>query len=97
MKNTEHHACCRSEPSPLPKEQKASAIYTCPMHPEIIQDHPGNCPTCGMDMVPVNFGKDLPDKTHHHHHTNLTQDKADMIIMPWETHQWVKWDMIIME
>ncbi|MGH2552194.1 MAG: copper-translocating P-type ATPase, partial [Chitinophagaceae bacterium] len=47
-----------------------------PMHPEIIQDHPGNCPTCGMDMVPVNFGKDLPDKTHHHHHTNLTQDKS---------------------
>jgi Cu+-exporting ATPase len=23
-------------------------IYTCPMHPEIRQDHPGNCPKCGM-------------------------------------------------
>ncbi|MVZ61525.1 heavy metal translocating P-type ATPase [Sphingobacterium humi] len=26
--------------------------YTCPMHPEIKQDHPGNCPICGMDLVP---------------------------------------------
>lgn len=25
--------------------------YTCPMHPEIIQDEPGNCPICGMDLV----------------------------------------------
>jgi Cu2+-exporting ATPase len=27
-------------------------IYTCPMHPEVKQDHPGNCPKCGMDLVP---------------------------------------------
>lgn len=25
--------------------------YTCPMHPEIIKDAPGNCPICGMDLV----------------------------------------------
>jgi Cu+-exporting ATPase len=25
-------------------------IYTCPMHPEIRQDHPGNCPKCGMTL-----------------------------------------------
>src|SRR5437870_8196189 len=25
-------------------------IYTCPMHPEIEQDHPGNCPICGMSL-----------------------------------------------
>ncbi|MEW8203261.1 MAG: heavy metal translocating P-type ATPase [Candidatus Thiodiazotropha endolucinida] len=25
-------------------------LYTCPMHPEIIQDHPGNCPKCGMAL-----------------------------------------------
>jgi Cu+-exporting ATPase len=28
-------------------------IYTCPMHPEIRQDHPGNCPKCGMTLEPV--------------------------------------------
>lgn len=27
-------------------------IYTCPMHPEIEQDHPGACPKCGMDLEP---------------------------------------------
>ncbi len=26
--------------------------YTCPMHHEIIRDKPGNCPICGMDLVP---------------------------------------------
>lgn len=31
----------------------AGAIYTCPMHPEIRQDHPGNCPKCGMTLEPV--------------------------------------------
>ena len=30
------------------KKQK----YTCPMHPEVITDHPGNCPKCGMTLVP---------------------------------------------
>ncbi|CAM5199456.1 Cu+-exporting ATPase OS=Castellaniella defragrans OX=75697 GN=HNR28_003611 PE=3 SV=1 [Castellaniella defragrans] len=25
-------------------------IYTCPMHPQIRQDHPGNCPICGMSL-----------------------------------------------
>ncbi len=28
----------------------AGAIYTCPMHPEIRQDQPGNCPKCGMTL-----------------------------------------------
>jgi len=28
-------------------------IYTCPMHPEIRQDHPGNCPKCGMTLEPI--------------------------------------------
>ncbi|WP_452004608.1 heavy metal translocating P-type ATPase [Azospirillum largimobile] len=28
-------------------------IYTCPMHPEIRQEGPGNCPICGMALEPV--------------------------------------------
>ena len=27
-----------------------NTFYTCPMHPEIHQDHPGNCPKCGMTL-----------------------------------------------
>lgn len=26
--------------------------YTCPMHPEVHQDHPGTCPKCGMPLIP---------------------------------------------
>ena len=32
----------------------ATTGYTCPMHPEVHADHPGKCPQCGMDLVPVN-------------------------------------------
>ncbi|RTZ48076.1 heavy metal translocating P-type ATPase [Candidimonas sp. SYP-B2681] len=28
-------------------------VYTCPMHPEIRQDHPGSCPKCGMALEPL--------------------------------------------
>ncbi|MBW1860215.1 MAG: efflux RND transporter periplasmic adaptor subunit, partial [Deltaproteobacteria bacterium] len=27
-------------------------LYTCPMHPQIVQEQPGQCPICGMDLVP---------------------------------------------
>ena len=30
--------------------------YQCPMHPTIVQDHPGECPICGMQLVPVDAG-----------------------------------------
>lgn len=29
-----------------------SAVYVCPMHPEVRQDHPGDCPKCGMALEP---------------------------------------------
>ena len=38
----------------------AKVIYTCPMHPEIQQDHPGDCPKCGMHLEPVNQIGDSP-------------------------------------
>ena len=31
----------------------AGTLYTCPMHPEIRQDHPGACPICGMALEPL--------------------------------------------
>jgi Cu+-exporting ATPase len=36
-----------------PDAQPAGTVYTCPMHPEIRQDHPGICPKCGMTLEPV--------------------------------------------
>jgi Cu+-exporting ATPase len=35
------------------EEPPEGAIYTCPMHPEIRQMGPGNCPICGMALEPV--------------------------------------------
>ncbi|SEW51742.1 efflux RND transporter periplasmic adaptor subunit [Chitinophaga arvensicola] len=37
------------------KKDSAAAekqTYTCPMHPQVIQEKPGTCPVCGMDLVP---------------------------------------------
>ena len=32
-------------------------MYTCSMHPQVRQDHPGKCPICGMTLIPVNDEK----------------------------------------
>jgi len=32
-------------------ETSAEGYYTCPMHPTVVQDEPGDCPICGMDLV----------------------------------------------
>ncbi len=32
---------------------KENLLWTCGMHPQVIQDHPGNCPICGMKLVPL--------------------------------------------
>jgi RND family efflux transporter MFP subunit len=32
---------------------REKTLYTCGMHPQIIEDHPGNCPICGMKLTPI--------------------------------------------
>ena len=44
-------------------ELKQKQLYTCPMHPQIVSDHPGNCSICGMDLVPME-PKDEVDETY---------------------------------
>jgi len=49
-----HFLTPASERSPAPETVEApGTIYTCPMHPEIRQDHPGSCPKCGMALEPL--------------------------------------------
>jgi Cu+-exporting ATPase len=41
------------EPMEPPKTAPGERVeYTCPMHPEVVQDHPGSCPKCGMALEP---------------------------------------------
>jgi RND family efflux transporter MFP subunit len=39
----------------LPRAASAAVTswYTCGMHPEVVQDHPGDCPKCGMKLQPI--------------------------------------------
>ena len=41
--NAHHHADSTPE----------KTWYTCGMHPQVIQDHPGDCPICGMKLTPI--------------------------------------------
>jgi len=38
---------------PASKSASAGGKYTCPMHPEVVQDGPGTCPKCGMALEPM--------------------------------------------
>jgi Cu(I)/Ag(I) efflux system membrane fusion protein len=46
----------RSESAAAPKSDDAATLYQCPMHPSIVQDHPGDCPICGMRLVKIERG-----------------------------------------
>ncbi len=35
----------------------AQQTYTCPMHADVVQDHPGDCPKCGMALVSASEAK----------------------------------------
>ncbi len=39
----------------------AEAAYTCPMHPEVIEDHMADCPLCGMALEPMGIPVDGPN------------------------------------
>ncbi|MBD1362556.1 efflux RND transporter periplasmic adaptor subunit [Mucilaginibacter sp. ZT4R22] len=44
-------ACENKKPVQIIASAKTDVKYTCPMHPQVMEDHPGNCPICGMTLV----------------------------------------------
>ena len=66
--NAENTIASRSNLEPIVAPDKTSSppakkLWVCPMHPQIIQDHPGICPICGMDLVET----EQPDVHQHGH------------------------------
>ncbi len=55
--DSNEHSCCGGRHSGSGEKTSAPPIqgtrYTCPMHPEIIEDEPGDCPKCGMALEPM--------------------------------------------
>ena len=39
--------------SQLPSDEQVAEAYTCPHHPKVIEAQPGDCPMCGMALVPT--------------------------------------------
>ena len=50
----------------------AKQQYTCPMHPQIARNEPGNCPLCGMTLVPKNGTEEKHNG--HSHHVSMIDD-----------------------
>ena len=43
------------------EENAPRQLWTCGMHPQVLQDHPGPCPICGMQLTPVEIGDHIAD------------------------------------
>lgn len=52
--------------------------YTCPMHPEIVQDKPGNCPKCGMNLVLINDQQN-EEYSHHYHSEHKNEEHSSHV------------------
>ena len=48
--NPTNYLMPKSIPEGMSNPATEGAVYTCPMHPEVRQNHPGNCPKCGMAL-----------------------------------------------
>ena len=63
------------------QDQQASD-YTCPMHPEVHQDHPGTCPKCGMSLIPAQQTSESNQADHDmdmsRGHKPMSHDDMDM-------------------
>jgi RND family efflux transporter MFP subunit len=44
---------CGHAPAAAASQDSVKTLYTCGMHPRVVQDKPGNCPICGMKLTPI--------------------------------------------
>jgi Cu(I)/Ag(I) efflux system membrane fusion protein len=51
-------AACKQKPQASVAKTTEKAYYTCSMHPQVHEEHPGNCPICGMKLIKVELTGD---------------------------------------
>ena len=72
-------------------DSDAKQLYTCKMHPEIVRATPGQCPKCGMALVPLKESKKAPtshaERAAHQMHDEHPTHNADGMAMPEHRHR----------
>ncbi|MCH8020525.1 efflux RND transporter periplasmic adaptor subunit [candidate division KSB1 bacterium] len=68
-------AACGKGESDQETAQEGKQLYSCGMHPQVIQDEPGNCPICGMKLTPL---RSEPAVTTTAEHEHSLEEHADM-------------------
>ena len=51
------HGSAPATTHPATQPPDSHTLYTCKMHPQVVSDHPGTCPICGMTLVPKEGAK----------------------------------------
>ncbi|NHA03711.1 efflux RND transporter periplasmic adaptor subunit [Mucilaginibacter sp. HC2] len=64
---------CTQKPKATVTKTANKAYYTCSMHPQIHEDHPGNCPICGMKLIKVEMTGNNMDMTANKIRLTVTQ------------------------
>jgi hypothetical protein len=76
------------QPDQEHEQEQEKVKYTCPMHPEVVKDHPGKCPKCGMTLVPIKPGRERPTSNSQHSTSNAEHVPHDVngMAMPHQEH-----------
>ncbi|WP_410492529.1 multicopper oxidase domain-containing protein [Elizabethkingia sp. HvH-WGS333] len=77
---------------PAKMDDMKKKVYTCPMHPEVVSDKPGNCPKCGMKLV-------LKETEMNHQVMDMASpEKKEIPVLPYKTitgGKVVKYDLFV--
>ncbi|MCD6375192.1 MAG: efflux RND transporter periplasmic adaptor subunit [Caldisericaceae bacterium] len=68
------NSCSKDEKNTAKEQTEIKQLYTCPMHPDVITEEPGECPKCGMELVPVkNTAQTSMQHEGHDHEVQTTE------------------------
>lgn len=68
-------------------DEQGNIVYTCSMHPNVRESEPGNCPICGMELIPVSAGNSSDEDSNAY---ELTMTEAAMKLAEIQTTEAVR-------